>query len=170
MTKEFGSLGAFANHLQKVVKQYPKRQRAALDFIGQHIEDKSKKAIGHYQKGADGFEDWQELSESTKADKVKKGYVFNDEFNPLYREGDLKESIHHVVSPLNGQNQNELGKVYIGSPLDIALYQEMGTAKIPARSFLGLTLFKEKYQIEYILGLFLNNWIINTYATLRKKE
>lgn len=164
--KEFASLGAFSKQLEKVVSQHTNREHQALDFIGKRIEDKAKETIGHLQKGADGFQSWPELAEFTKIDKEKKGYVFNDEYNPLYRTGELKESIHHVVAVLN----KELGQVFIGSPLDIALFQEMGTKTIPARSFLGLTMFKEKEQIQFILGLFLHNWIINTYATLRIKE
>ena len=163
--KEFANLGAFSKQLEKVVGQYTNREHKALDFIGQRIENKAKETIGHLQVGAGGFESWPELAESTKADKDKKGYAFNEEYNPLYRTGELKESIHHIVAVLN----KELGQVFIGSPLDVALFQEMGTTKIPARSFLGLTMFKEKEQIEFILGLFLNNWIIDTYSKLRIK-
>jgi hypothetical protein len=163
--KEFASLDTFSKHLGKMIGNYQNHEHKALDFIGKHIEEKAKETIGHLQIGAGDFESWPELAESTKKDKEAKGYVFNEEYNPLYRTGELKESINHVVAVLN----KELGQVFIGSPLDIALYQEMGTNRIPARSFLGLTMFKEKEQIEFILGLFLYNWIINTYATLRIK-
>lgn len=164
--KEFANLGAFSKQLEKVTAQYTNREHKALDFIGQRIEDKAKEAIGHLQAGGGGFQSWPELAEATKTDKEKKGFVFNEQYNPLYRTGELKESIHHVVAVLN----SEFGRVFVGSPLDIALFQEMGTKTIPARSFLGLTMFKEKEQIQYILGLFLHNWIINTYASLRIKE
>ncbi len=163
--KEF-SLDAFSKHLAKLVEQFPERQKQALNFIGKHLADKSKETIGHLQKGAGDFPGWPELADSTKLDKEKKGYVFNDEYNPLYREGDLKDSIHHVVHVMNADQAN----LYVGSPLDIALYQEMGTSKIPARSFLGLTMFKQKEQIQFILGSFLFNWITGTYATLRIKQ
>lgn len=164
--KEFSSLDAFSKHLKdKVINQHSKRQTKALNFIGQYLEDKSKETIGHLQTGAGDFPGWKELAESTKIDKEKKGYVFNSDYNPLYREGNLKRSISHVV-----YSTPKEARVYIGSHLDIALYQELGTNKIPARSFLGLTLFKEKYQIQFVLGLFLHNWIINTHATLRTKD
>ena len=163
--KEFQSLEAFSNQLKSVIRKHHVREHKALDFIGKHIETEAKKTIGHLQDGAGEFETWPELAESTKVDKEKKGYVFNEDYNPLYRTGELKKSIHHVVE-IGGDN----GRVYIGSDLDIALFQELGTKNIPARSFLGLTLFKEKHQIQYLLGLFLYNWIIDTYATLRIKS
>lgn len=160
--KEFSSLDAFSKHLTKVVEQYPRREKTALNFIGDHLVEKSKEKIGHLQSGDGKFSSWKELADSTKKDKERKGYVFNDEYNPLYRTGELKESIDHSVN----QSRHVL---YVGSPLDIMLYQEIGTKTIPARSVLGLTMFKEKEQIQYILGLFLYNWIINTNNRLGKR-
>lgn len=160
--KEF-SLESFSKHLEKSVIQYPKKEKTTLEFIGQHLEEKSKETIGHYQQGAGKFETWPELAETTKRDKELKGYVLNEEYNPLYRTGEMKESIHHAVN---------IGThtLHVGSPSDIMLYQEMGTTHIPARSVLGLTLFKEKEQIQFILGLFLYNWIMGTHNILKKKK
>ena len=158
--KEFTNLDAFTKHLDQVTKQYSQRERKALEVIGDAVERKSKENIGHLQQGAGGFKPWEPLAESTKKDKERQGYVYNSDYNPLYRTGDLRESIHHVVNL--GEH-----KVVIGSDSEIAAYQELGTQHIPARSFLGLALFTEKQKIIYILGLFLQYWITNNRSALR---
>ncbi len=56
---------------------------------------------------------------------MSKGFPAN---NPLLRSGELRDSIT-MRSDGNG--------AIIGSPLDIALYQENGTEHIPPRPFLG---------------------------------
>lgn len=160
--KEFKNFEAFSKHLEKVVSQHKDREAKALNAIGAYLEKKSKDTIGYLQQGGGSFASWPELKESTKKDKERKGYAFKEDFNPLYRTGELKRSIHHVVNKTKGE-------VYVGSPLDIALYQEMGTDKIPARSFLGLTFFKEKVQIQYMIGQFLINWITNSRSALKSK-
>jgi hypothetical protein len=159
--KEFSSFDAFSNHMKKVSSQYNKKEFLALNFLGKILEEEAKHKIGHLQKGAGPFESWQDLAESTKLDKQRKGYVFNDEYNPLYRTGELRESIHHVVNTVEH-------KLIIGSDSDIGLYQEIGTQHIPSRSFLGLTMFKEKAEIQYVLSSFLVNWISDSKAPLRR--
>lgn len=160
--KEFRNFEAFSKHIEKVVSQYKEREFKALNQVGSYLKEKAKDKIGHLQEGAGSFATWAELAESTKATKEKKGYVFNSDYNPLYQTGELKKSISHIVNRAKHE-------VYVGSPLDIALYQEEGTTRIPARSFLGLTFFKEKTQIQYMLGQFLLNWITNNRSILKRK-
>jgi hypothetical protein len=159
--KTFNNFDAFANHLQKVISEYKAREFKVLDFLGKVIQEESKHKIGHIQVGGGPFSNWQDLAESTKNDKQRRGYVFNSEHNPLYRTGHLQNSISHIVN-------RAAHRVHIGSPLDEALYQEEGTANIPARSFLGLTMFKEKYFIKRTLSLFLSDWIAGQRMQLRR--
>lgn len=70
---------------------------------------------------------WAPLADSTMDDKRRLGVVGPDGM-PLYRTGAMKESISGAVNGLTG---------IIGSDSKIALYQEMGTAKIPPRPFLA---------------------------------
>ncbi|MBW7964961.1 hypothetical protein [Bradyrhizobium sp. BR 10261] len=82
------------------------------------VEKKAKAAIGK------NHEMWPPLAESTKRDRVAKGFP---EDKPLLRTGELRDSIEHTTSGLEGA---------VGSNLDRALWLEMGTSKMPPRSFL----------------------------------
>ena len=159
--KVFNSFDAFSDQIGKLSAKYKEKEFAALNFVGSVLEEEAKHKIGHLQHGAGPFENWKELAESTKLDKARKGYVFNADYNPLYRTGDLKDSIHHVVNPATSD-------LYVGSSDEIAIFQEFGTKNIPARSFLGLTLFKEKAEIQFILGLFMLYWIIDSSKKLMR--
>jgi hypothetical protein len=55
----------------------------------------------------------------------------------------LRDSITHEVHGL---------EAVIGSELKIALYQEVGTEKIPPRSFLGSALASEQHKIVRLIG------------------
>lgn len=160
--KEFKSFDAFSKQISKVTSQYKTKEVGALNIIGALVEKKSKSLIGHLQEGGGSLKSWDPLAESTIKDKERLGYVYNDEYNPLYRTGELKDSIKHVVNPSKRA-------VFVGSPSEIAEYQELGTHNIPARSFLALAMFKEKHQIEYLLGLFLLNWIADIKKPLKSK-
>lgn len=159
--KEFTSFDSFAKHMNKVVSQYNEREYKSLNFLGSILEEEAKNKIGHLQKGGGQFDDWKPLAESTKADKERLGYVFNDEYNPLYRTGELKNSIGHVVNRV-------AHTLYVGSSSEIAVYHEFGTKHIPERSFLGLTFFKAKYEIQHVLASFLLNWITNNNSPLKR--
>ena len=104
-----------------------------LEAVGSKIEKDAKEIIGHYQRSDTGpFPEWEELAPSTKADRVSQGFTAND---PLLRTGELRDSIGHEV---RGRS------VAIGSDLDIAIFQEMGTATIPPRPFLRIAAFRSK--------------------------
>lgn len=106
---------------------------AYLEAVGSKIEKDAKEIIGHYQRSDTGpFPEWEELAPSSKADRVSKGFTPND---PLLRTGALRDSINHEV---RGRS------VAVGSDLDIAIYQEMGTATIPPRPFLRIAAFRSK--------------------------
>ena len=106
---------------------------AYLEAVGSKIERDAKEIIGHYQHSDTGpFPEWEELAPSSKADRVSKGFTPND---PLLRTGALRDSINHEV---RGRS------VAVGSDLDIAIYQEMGTATIPPRPFLRIAAFRSK--------------------------
>jgi hypothetical protein len=160
--KNFNNFQKFSEHLKKVVAQHAVKEFKALSFIGKFLSTEAKYRIGHLQIGGGKFQSWPDLAESTKIDKLRLGFVFNSEYNPLYRTGELKDSIGYVVNKAKKA-------VYIGSPSDIALYQEMGTDHIPARSFLGLTMYKEKHQIEFMLQQFLINWMSGKNSVFKRR-
>jgi HK97 gp10 family phage protein len=141
--KTFKGFKSFAKELQKIAVKEVVLLQVGLDKVGKLVEKSAKAEIGHLQPAVGPFPKWDELAESTKADKVKKGYWFNDDYNPLLRTGELHDSISHQVKPL---------EVQIGSTSDIMVYQEFGTGKIPARPVLGPAAFKNKEKIRAILG------------------
>jgi HK97 gp10 family phage protein len=114
--------------------------RLELDLIGKTITKEAKAEIGNYQPAMGDFESWPELADSTKRDRVRKGFTEND---PLLRTGELRDSISYKVHGLN---------VSIGSTSDIMVYQELGTAKIPPRPVLGTALYKNKDIVIKHLG------------------
>ena len=89
------------------------------------LQTEAKAEIGHYQQEAGPFQAWPELAESTKQDRVKSGFPENE---PLLRTGETRDSIEYTVGH---------GEARVGSNSPVAVAQEIGTDKIPARSFLG---------------------------------
>jgi HK97 gp10 family phage protein len=138
--KEFGSMAAFAAHLMTAAVAVEKAESQMLDRIGKQVKKSAKAKIGEYQDAAPPFAGWAELADSTKADRVRRGYP---EDEPLLRTGEMRESIGHKV------RGNE---VTIGSDSDIAVYQELGTEHIPPRSFLGGAMAEELPRLKEILG------------------
>ena len=152
--KTFDTLEKFARHMQKVVKTYHYYEAKAAHFIGESLVKEAKDSIGHLQHGAGPFQAWPELAESTKADKERQGYVFNHEYNPLLRTGEMRDSIHYDFNP-----GNAFSKLRLGSDSQIMVYQELGTPYIPPRSVLGLTMIKATPMIHYALGSMVDSWI-----------
>ena len=112
----------------------------ALERAAKVVEAEAKREIGHYQSAAGPFAAWAELADSTKADRVAQGFTEND---PLLRTGDLRDSITHAV----GHHE-----AVIGSNSDVAVYQELGTRRIPPRSFLGGAMVRKSDTVAAILG------------------
>ena len=116
--REF-NLSSFAKFLEEIgIEEAEKR---ALELGCEIIEAEAKRVIGTYDYG------WQQLAEATRADRARQGYPENE---PLLRTGEMRDSIGHTILI-----PGKLGEV--GSNNPIAVYQELGTATIPARSFLA---------------------------------
>lgn len=112
----------------------------ALEKAAVKVEKRAKAKIGKYQD-TDGMHDaWPELADSTKADRVRKGFTEND---PGLRTGDMRDSIEHKTKQL---------EAVIGSNSDKLLYFELGTNKQPPRSVLGAALYQEMPEILKIVG------------------
>ena len=80
------------------------------------IETEAKSYPGEYQKG------WASLQPATIAQKSTGD-------SPLLETGEMRDSIEHQVEGHSG---------FVGSDNDKAVWQELGTSRIPPRSFLGL--------------------------------
>ena len=138
--KSFDNCTDLALHLGKIVVTQHEVDRRALEKCAQVVEKRSKDKIGEYQDQTGPFIAWPELADYTKADRERHGFP---EDEPLLRTGELRDSIEHKV---------EDSAAYVGSDSDIAVYQELGTAKIPPRSFLGGALADKLPTVCEILG------------------
>jgi len=130
MAREFKSFAELAANLtfEKAGMQ------AALIDIGNQLEKKARKKIGEYQPG------WEQLADTTQADRLRQGYSEND---PLLRSGELRDSISSEVGDM---------MVVIGSTDVNMVYQELGTDKIPPRPvFAPLVEENRKFVIDTIV-------------------
>lgn len=140
MKNFFESPLKFAEHLLKVAAKEELALHTGLEAALKLIKRRAKQKIGHYQGEVGSFPEWEELAESTKDDRLRKGYTEN---NPLLRDGSLRNSIVHEIAILEG---------VVGSKSPIAAYQEFGTAKIPPRPFIGPAAYEKKAEIKALIG------------------
>ena len=138
---EFGSIEAFIRHLEKMAAAVERATPTGLEAAASLVEKAAKAEIGTYQEATGPFNDWVPLSQATLEGfyaegigrvpgKIELGFAPPD--NPLLRTGELRDSYEHTVQ---GHEAS------IGSNLDIAVWQELGTPNarfpIPPRSVLG---------------------------------
>lgn len=127
------SLLDFVRDLGKFGAMVEITRHEVLEEACQLVEKEAKDVIGEYRAGYN----WPQLAQSTQEERARLGYPPNE---PLLREGDLRASIEHTVAWDAG---------YVGSNSKIAVYQELGTSKIPPRPFLGgAAAAKEKEVLE----------------------
>jgi len=138
--KELHSFLELAVRLGEVVVAEHEADKHALNKVARMIEKRAKEKIGEYQDQAGPFVAWAELADATKEDRARQGYP---EDEPLLRTGDMRDSIEHQVEDNVAQ---------IGSNSDIAVYQELGTSKIPPRSFLAGAAVEKLEKIKQIVG------------------
>ena len=140
--RSFDGFVKFAEYLEMVVLAQHEMKKHALERCAVVVEKAAKDKIGEYQPAAGPFATWAPLADSTKAQRRSLGFP---EDEPLLRTGALRDSIEHQVDARGGQAE-------IGSDSDIAVYQEMGTNKIPPRSFLGSAAVESIPKIKLIVG------------------
>lgn len=138
--REFESVTSFIVHLARAELAVRVAAHHALDQAAKIIENDAKRQLGVYQPEAGPFNAWSELADSTKNDRRSAGFP---EDEPLLRTGALRDSISREVHGTEAA---------VGSTSEIAVYQELGTDKIPPRPFLGPAAFKNKDRIEAMLG------------------
>lgn len=139
--REF-TLGGFAGFLMTLPGKVIVEQHRAMEEAAKVIEAEAKAEIGMYQGAAGPFPAWQSLAPSTVAEKTTLGYAPPD--NPLLRDGDMRDSIEHTVVSAH--------EAQVGSNSDIAVYQELGTVNMPARSFLGGAAHRKGPEVAEIIG------------------
>jgi phage gpG-like protein len=127
--KFFRSPAAFAAFLPTLALEVHHEQHKALEKAAVMVEEEAKSVIGTYEYG------WPSLAESTLKRKAAD--------TPLLETGEMRDSIEHTVT-------HDLAT--IGSDNDKALWQELGTSRIPPRSFLGGALSHKADEIVDKIG------------------
>lgn len=145
--RQFGSFGAFARHLVVTAEASEAVSHHVTEQAARIVQTDAQDRIGEYQGRAGPFAAWRPLAPSTVEDRISQGYLPNE---PLLREGTLRDSI---VSEARGN------QAVVGSGSEIALYQEVGTEHIPARSFLGAAGFASKRKIGVMAANTVIAWI-----------
>jgi hypothetical protein len=135
------SLGEAARALQNAKNPMEAAGERAIVRICKILTKESKSAIGNYRPGYS----WPQLAQSTQAERARLGYAPNE---PLLRTGELRDSIGWEA-PFKEMGMS-VGFVF--STSEIAVYHELGTSKIPPRSFLLPALALKMPQIERILA------------------
>jgi HK97 gp10 family phage protein len=136
-TREFDSFDALARHFSNVIRRLPGAERRALNDIGSQTRYRARAKLGNYQPEVPippgegeawlgSFPAWRPLAPSTLAEKTRLGYSPPD--NPLVRDRTMYDSIGYEVVRLT---------VTIGATAPYAVYQELGTSRMPPRPFIG---------------------------------
>ncbi|HHL2824781.1 TPA: hypothetical protein ACQ431_003012 [Citrobacter murliniae] len=105
---------------------------------GVAIRDRAKEKLGTYQEASGGFPEWAQLAESTQDQRARAGYTPDE---PLLRSGELRDSI---TTRADGNGS------ITGTALDIGLWMETGTEKVPPRPYLGPAAEEEVHKIGII--------------------
>lgn len=137
---EFDSMAKFATHLATRELSIALEARRGLKEAAEIVEKSARSAMGEYQSQVGPFPAWAALSPATIYDRLSKGYSPDE---PLLRDGTLRDSISHTV---------EATEAIVGSTSDIAVFQELGTSKIPPRPFLGPAVIHNERRIQKIMG------------------
>jgi hypothetical protein len=117
MTKLF-TLLEFAAVLPAIERDLHAAGPKIIERACRIVQKRAKAAIGR------DHEMWPQLAAPTIADKKAHGFPTP---KPLLRTGELRDSIEYTVNGNEGA---------VGSDSQIAVYQELGTSRIPPRSFL----------------------------------
>jgi hypothetical protein len=117
--REF-SVVQFMAHLAHMQREVAALSPAIVERGCELIRDEAQRVIGK------GYSDWPPLAERTINDKRQHGFPAP---KPLLRTGEMRASIEITIASdgLSGQ---------VGSNEDKAVWQELGTSRIPPRSFL----------------------------------
>lgn len=140
----FESIDHFTKFIDTVI-QVNVAKIPALEYAAQVVEKAAKEELGTYQrKNMGAFAPWAELSDSTKANRRQAQSTYGENA-PLLRDGDLRASISHETD-ISGH------EAVIGTPLEKAIYLELGTKNMAPRSFLGLAAHRSRKKIIRIVG------------------
>lgn len=144
---EFRSPKAFAAHLVKLAAVGPAVVHHATELAAHEIEGTARGMIGHYQDAIGPYPKWEELADSTEAEKARLGY---EPDAPLLRSGEMQESIQH---------QAVGGEAAIGSNDPKMVWHELGTESVPPRPVLGPSAMHSRERVEGMIAKTAFAWL-----------
>lgn len=118
--------------------------RWAIEYGAIAIELQAKREIGQYHPALGPLPRWPSLRPSTLREKRRLGYAPPD--NPLLRTGAMRAAITHSVSGPGEKIETRVGVNGV-----VAVVQERGGGRVPARSYLERAARrKERQMVERI--------------------
>jgi hypothetical protein len=144
------NLAGFAAHLGKLIIATEVENYHLLDRAARMVQEEAKAEIGTKQDAAGPFAAWAPLADTTvngfngHPGKRQLGFTPPD-YDPLERSGEMRDSIERTVIPASHE-------AHVGSDSDVAVVQELGTEKMPARSFLGGAAVRKRDEVGHMIG------------------
>jgi len=145
--KEFKSFGAFADHLMRLAAESEEVKKHILDSSAEEIQKTAKGLIGEYQSAVGSYPAWEELAESTQAERSRLGYSEND---PGYRSGAMQRSVGRHV---------EGDEAAVGSNDQDLVWFDGGTSKQPPRPVFGPAAIHSRSRVQKIMGMTMFAWL-----------
>lgn len=145
--KEFKGFGAFADHLVRVAAESGEVKKHILDASAEEIQKTARGMIGDYQHAVGPYPAWEELADSTKAERSRLGYSEND---PGYRSGEMQRSVERHV---------EGDEAAVGSNDQDMVWFDIGTSKQPPRPVFGPAAIHSKPRVQRIIGMTMFAWL-----------
>lgn len=124
------SLREAGTRLSAMVRAMHAGERAAMQRACRLVRREARDALGQPHQGDGPFAAWPPLAPATEAQRLHEGYAPDA---ALLRSGALRDSIGFALTAAGDGRQEGV----VGSTSEIAVYQELGTSRVPPRSFLG---------------------------------
>lgn len=126
--RQFPSIASFVAHLATLPAVMHHAQREGEEAAGRVLVRETKAIIGTER------DEWPALAESTVAQKQARGQTGRvSATDPLLATGAMRDTIDATVDQTG---------VTLGSTSPLAPFHEFGTGRIPARPFIGPTMFR----------------------------
>lgn len=145
--REFNSFAAFAAHLERLALVGPEVVHHIADKSAEEIQKTAQGLVGEYQPSVGPFREWEELADSTQAQRAYLGFSEND---PGYRTGDMQKSIQHTtVGP----------EAAVGSNDQHLVWFDVGTPRQPPRPVLGPAAIHSRERVQKFAAATVFAWL-----------
>lgn len=145
--REFRSFGAFAKHLEALALSSRAVKEHMLDKSAEEIQKTAQGIIGEYQGAVGPFVAWEELADSTQAERARLGFSEND---PGYRNGAMQRSV---------ARQAHGDEAVIGSNDPNMVWFDQGTSKQPPRPVFGPAAIHSLQRVKLLQGITILAWL-----------